>query len=237
MNKADIEKAEIRRRILAANESAATALRDRFDAAGTLVLNLISSPGSGKTSLLEATAARLGRTLRLGAVSGDIATELDAQRLRDAGLPARQITTGGACHLEARMVGEAVEAAGFPPLDALFIENVGNLVCPTSFDLAEDFKVALLSVTEGQDKPFKYPGIFTRSAVTVVTKSDLAPHVTFDVEAVREQVRTLNPEAKFLVTSVVTGEGLDAWCELVETAVRAKQSTAAPAALAAGPAE
>jgi len=217
---------DARQKILQANATAASALRARFERAGTLVLNLISSPGSGKTTLLEATAQELGGEYRLGAIVGDVATELDAERLARAGLDARQIVTGGACHLDARMVETALEAAGFGELDLLFIENVGNLVCPTSYDLGEQAKVALLSVTEGTDKPFKYPGIFSKAEVTVVTKSDLLPHVAFDVDVVRDQVQTLAPGATTVVVSATTGEGMDAWFQILERRIASCRATA-----------
>lgn len=216
-----------RQKILAANAEAAAVLRTGFAAAGTLVLNLISSPGSGKTTLLEATTRRLRERLRLGCIEGDIATERDADRLRALGIPAFQILTGGACHLDARQVHRALDEAVFPPLDVLFIENVGNLICPTSYDLGEDFKVALLSVTEGDDKPFKYPAIFARAAVTVITKSDLLPYTSFDLDAVRRQAATLNPDGDFLVTSTRSGEGIDGWCQVLEDRLAVKRSGAA----------
>jgi hydrogenase nickel incorporation protein HypB len=212
-----------RQKILAANAEAAAVLRSSFAAAGTLVLNLISSPGSGKTTLLEATTKRLSRRLRLGCIEGDIATERDADRLRALGIPAFQILTGGACHLDARQVHRALDEAVFPPLDVLFVENVGNLICPTSYDLGEDFKVVLLSVAEGDDKPFKYPAIFARAEVTVITKSDLLPYTSFDLDAVRRQAATLNPDGVFLVTSSRTGEGVDGWCQLLEDRLAAKR--------------
>jgi hydrogenase nickel incorporation protein HypB len=218
---------DVRQRILAANEAAAAGVRARFAAAGTLVVNLISSPGSGKTTLLEATVARLKDTLRLAALDGDIATERDADRLRAAGIPARQILTGGACHLDARQVDTALAEAAFPAVDVLLIENVGNLICPTSYDLGEDCKVALLSVTEGDDKPFKYPAIFSRAGITVITKVDLLPHVEFDLAAVREQVRVLNPTGRLLVTSARSGEGMAEWCGLLEEFLTAKRSARA----------
>ncbi|HNX50685.1 MAG TPA: hydrogenase nickel incorporation protein HypB [Thermoanaerobaculaceae bacterium] len=216
-----------RQKILAANAEAAAALRTGFAAAGTLVLNLISSPGSGKTTLLEATTRRLRERLRLGCIEGDIATERDADRLRALGIPAFQILTGGACHLDARQVHRALDEAAFPPLDVLFIENVGNLICPTSYDLGEDFKVALLSVTEGDDKPFKYPAIFARAGVTVITESDLLPYTSFDLEAVRRQAATLNPDGVLLVTSTRSGEGIDGWCQVLEDRLAVKRSGAA----------
>ena len=221
---------DVRQKVLAANAAAARALRQSFEASGTLVVNLISSPGSGKTTLLEATARALRHRLRLGGLDGDIATERDADRLRRAGIPARQILTGGACHLDARQVQSALVEEGerLRDLDVLFIENVGNLICPTSYDLGEDFKVALLSVAEGDDKPFKYPAIFARAGVTVITKADLLPHVTFDLDAVYEQVATLNPAAELLVVSAATGRGMDGWFGLLEARLAAKRPAAVP---------
>lgn len=217
---------DVRRNILAANAAAAQALREGFIASGTLVVNLISSPGSGKTTLLEVTARARKDRWRLGALDGDIATERDADRLRRAGIPARQILTGGACHLDARQVSRALAEEGvrLASLDVLFIENVGNLICPTSYDLGEDFKVVLLSVAEGDDKPFKYPAIFARAGAAVITKADLLPHVDFDVAAVREQVAILNPTAGFLVTSARSGDGMDGWFALLEDALGRKQT-------------
>jgi hydrogenase nickel incorporation protein HypB len=215
---------DVRRKILEENEREADRLRHQHVTARTMVTNLISSPGSGKTTLLEATIGRLRDRFSLGALEGDIATERDAERLRKLGIPARQILTGGSCHLDARMVGKALDESEFPGLDFLFIENVGNLICPTSFDLGEDFKVVLLSVTEGDDKPFKYPGIFARAEVAVITKIDLLPHVDFDLDAVRSQIKTLRPDGTLLVTSARTGEGMDAWCDLLAERLEAKRT-------------
>jgi hydrogenase nickel incorporation protein HypB len=217
---------DARQRILQDNEAAAARLRARFERTGTLAINLISSPGSGKTALLEATARRLAGRVRMAAVVGDVATELDAERLRAAGLRAEQIVTQGACHLDARMVDGALAGAGFGEVDLFLIENVGNLVCPTSYDLGERFKVALCSVTEGADKPFKYPGIFAKAAVTLITKSDLLPHVRFDLAAVEGQVRALNPDAEVLLCSAHDGTGLDAWCALLERRIAACKACA-----------
>jgi hydrogenase nickel incorporation protein HypB len=216
---------DVKQKVLADNSAAAEALRSSFRASGTLVVNVISSPGSGKTTLLEVTARALKSRLRLGGLDGDIATDRDAERLRRAGIPARQILTGGACHLDARQVGKALGEEGerLAGLDVLFIENVGNLICPTSYDLGEDFKVVLLSVVEGDDKPFKYPAIFARAAVTVITKTDLLPHVDFNLSAVREQVAALNPGGRFLVTSARSGEGMESWYALVEEKLAAKR--------------
>jgi len=222
---------DVRQKVLAANAAAAQGLREAFLAAGTLVVNLISSPGSGKTTFLEATARALKERFRLGGLDGDIATERDAERLRRSGIPARQILTGGACHLDARQIEKALAEEGerLSGLDILFIENVGNLICPTSYDLGEDFKVALLSVVEGDDKPFKYPAIFSRAAVTVITKADLLPHVDFDLEAVRQQVATLNPSGQFLITSARSGDGMESWFGLLESALSRKRAAILPA--------
>jgi hydrogenase nickel incorporation protein HypB len=218
---------DVKQRILAANEAAAAGLRERFQATGTLVANLISSPGSGKTTLLEATAARLKDRLRVAVIEGDIATERDADRLRRAGVPAHQILTGGACHLDARQVSRAMEESAFGSLDLLFIENVGNLICPTAYDLGEDLKVVLLSVVEGEDKPFKYPAIFARAEVTVISKLDLLPHVPFAIDEVIGQVRALRPGGRIVQLSARTGEGLDAWTALLEQRLAAKRRSAA----------
>jgi len=217
---------DVKQKVLAANAAAAEDLRRGFRDSGTLVVNLISSPGSGKTTLLEATARAWKDRFRMGGLDGDIATERDAERLRRAGIPARQILTGGACHLDARQVEKALvdEGERFRGLDLLLIENVGNLICPTSYDLGEDFKIALLSVAEGDDKPFKYPGIFSRASATIITKADLLPHVDFDIDAVREQIAILNPQARFVVTSVRTGEGMDGWFSLLEAEIAAKRA-------------
>jgi hydrogenase nickel incorporation protein HypB len=215
--------ADVRAQVLEANRRAAEALRQRFAAEGTLVVNLISSPGAGKTTLLEATVTRLSPQFKVAVLVGDIATERDAQRIRQLGLPAYQILTGGACHLDARQVETALEKAGFAGLDVLFIENVGNLICPTSYDLGEDFKVVLLSLTEGDDKPFKYPGIFARAAMALLTKMDLAGVVDFDVASVEEQIRTLNPAAEILRLSARTGQGMEVWCQKLRERLAAKR--------------
>lgn len=217
---------DIRQRVLAANEIAAGALRERWAAGRTLALNLISSPGSGKTTLLEATVTRLKDRFRIGVIEGDIATELDADRLRRLGVPAHQILTGGSCHLDARQVLVAADRPEFEVLDLMLIENVGNLICPTSYDLGEACKVVVLSVTEGEDKPFKYPAIFARAAVAVITKTDLLPYVPFKLDAVREQIRTLRPDGTLLELSARTGEGLDAWCGWLTSRLAARGAPA-----------
>lgn len=221
---------DVRQKILAENEAAAAHLREHFAEAGTLVVDLISSPGSGKTALLEETARRLSPKLRMACIVGDVATDRDAARLSAAGLPARQIVTGGACHLDARTVERAWLEAGFGDLDVLFVENVGNLVCPASFALGEDFKIVLLSVAEGSDKPAKYPGIFSKAEVAVVTKLDLLPHVDFDLGAVRAEIAALRPGARVLALSVESGEGVEAWCDLIVHELAVKRARARHAA-------
>ncbi len=219
---------DVKKKILEGNLAAAAQLRAGFRASGTLVINMISSPGSGKTTLLEGTIARLKALYRLGGLDGDIATERDAERLRKAGIPARQILTGGACHLDSRQVMSALDDEGerFAGLDILFIENVGNLICPTSYDLGEDYKVALLSVTEGDDKPFKYPAIFSKAAVTVITKTDLLPYVDFDVATVRSELSTLRPDGAVFELSSRSGTGMDAWCDDLTRRLAGKRSAA-----------
>ncbi|GAB4239284.1 MAG: hydrogenase nickel incorporation protein HypB [Acidobacteriota bacterium] len=215
----------VREKILQANEEAARQLRSAFAERNTLVVNLISSPGSGKTTLLEATVQRL-TDFRVAVLEGDIATERDAERIRALGVPAHQILTGGACHLDARQIQQELSKTDWlkngHPLDFLFIENVGNLICPTSYDLGEDFKVAVLSVTEGDDKPFKYPGIFSRAAATVITKVDLLPHLDFRIEEVERQILRLNPNARIFRTSAKTGVGLHQWCRFLREAQERK---------------
>ncbi len=217
-----LRRVELKRRILEENDQAAARMRDRFASRGILAVNLISSPGSGKTALLEATARRLAGRLRMACVVGDVATDLDAQRLRAAGLPAVQVSTAGSCHLDARLIARAVESGDLPDSDVLFIENVGNLICPTSFDLGEDAKVALLSVTEGPDKPVKYPGIFSKASIVVITKFDLLNMVDFDLELVKSRIAAMNPTARIVVTSARTGDTTD-WCELLVGVSMAKR--------------
>jgi len=207
----------VKRRALAASDERAEALRSRFSESGALVVNLISSPGSGKTTLLEATVRQIRDRHTLAVIEGDVATERDADRLRALDVPAHQILTGGACHLDARQVDAALDAAPLLPADILFIENVGNLICPTTYDLGEDFKVALLSTTEGDDKPFKYPAIFARAEVTVISKIDLLPHLPFNLAVVEEQLRSLNPSGTIIKTSATSGEGIDEWCDFLTT--------------------
>ena len=213
----------VKRRALAASEEHAETMRSRFKDSGTLVVNLISSPGSGKTTLLEATVRALEGQLSCAVIEGDVATENDADRIRALGVPAHQILTGGSCHLDARQVETGLAEGGIPEVDVLFIENVGNLICPTTYDLGEDFKVVLLSVAEGDDKPVKYPAIFARAEVAVITKTDLLPYVPFDMESVRQQITSLNPSGTICETSSLKGDGIDGWVGLLKRRLEAKR--------------
>ncbi len=195
--------------ILGTNKRIAAEIRAKLREKGILAINLMSSPGSGKTTLLEALAGRLGGRYRMAVIEGDIETERDAERIRARGIPAWQITTGGACHLEAKMIGKVL--AEVPAdLDFLFIENVGNLVCPASYDLGESLRFVLLSSPEGDDKPKKYPEAFLSSHVLVLTKTDLIPHLPFDAARARREALEINPRLEVFAVSALTGEGLDA---------------------------
>ena len=200
----------IERKVLNANDAIAATLRERFLEHGILCLNLISAPGSGKTLLLERTLERLARDTRVAVLTGDIQTDNDARRLARFGFPVRQITTGGACHLDARMVERAL--ADIPDdYQILFLENVGNLVCPTSYDLGEEARAVVLSVTEGEDKPLKYPATFHHADLMVLNKIDLLPYVLFQMELAREYARRVQPDIEIVDVSCTTGEGLDQW--------------------------
>jgi hydrogenase nickel incorporation protein HypB len=208
---------EVRANVLKENDKVARALRDRFEQMGTFVVSLVSSPGAGKTTLLESTLQRLRDRWRVAALVGDLATDNDARRLARAGVPVRQITTGTTCHLEAAMVQQALEACAPGPFDFLFVENVGNLVCPASFDLGEALRVILFSVTEGEDKPLKYPSIFNTSDVALLSKMDLRSAVEFDLAAARASLEAVRPGMEILEVSTRSGAGLDRWVSLLES--------------------
>ena len=208
---------DVEARLLAANDEAAAVNRRRFDALGALALNLISSPGSGKTSLLEQTIVRLKDRLAIGVIEGDPETERDAERIRGRGAPAVQLTTGGGCHLDAPLVAGGLEAlleaGGGRKFDLIFIENVGNLMCPAAFDLGEHKRVVLLSVPEGSDKPAKYPSTFRTADLVLLTKTDLLPHFDFKVEEATAAIQTLKPGIPVLPLAAEKGEGMDAWID------------------------
>jgi hydrogenase nickel incorporation protein HypB len=202
---------EVRKNVLKQNDVIARTLRERFRAQGTFVVSLVSSPGAGKTALLENTLSRLRADHRVAALVGDLATDNDALRLARSQAPVKQITTGTLCHLEAAMVERALDDWDVGPLDFLFVENVGNLVCPASYDLGEDLRLVLLSVTEGEDKPLKYPTIFNSADVAVVTKIDLAGAVEFDEAAVNANIQAVRPGMEVIKVSAKTGQGMDGY--------------------------
>lgn len=199
--------------LLKANDFVAEQIRKIVAEKQILLVNITSSPGSGKTSLLQETARRIGDRIKMKVLVGDLETERDADRLREVGLDALQIVTGGICHLEAQMVWQAMEQLDLSDTDLLIVENVGNLVCPAAFDLGEDYRVTLIAVTEGDDKPKKYPRMFLTSEVMVVSKSDLLPYLPFSVDAVIADARDINPSIEVLELSSLKGDGMEAWCD------------------------
>jgi hydrogenase nickel incorporation protein HypB len=210
---------EVRKNVLKQNDVVARALRDRFHAAGVFVVSLVSSPGSGKTASLEKTLTLLRPNYRVAALVGDLATENDAQRLARSHAPVRQITTGTLCHLEAAMVQSALEEEQWDlnQLDFLCIENVGNLVCPSSYDLGEDLRLVLISVTEGEDKPLKYPTIFNSADVSIVTKLDLTAAVEFSWQTAYNNIQAVRPGMPVFKLSAKTGEGMEKYLEFLAT--------------------
>lgn len=226
---------EIEQNILAKNDGYAARNRQRLQGTGTLALNLVSSPGSGKTSLLVATIRALAGRLPVAVIEGDQQTSNDADRIRATGARAIQVNTGKGCHLDAHMVGHAIDHLGLTDNGILFIENVGNLVCPAAFDLGEEAKVAILSVTEGEDKPLKYPDMFAASSLMILNKTDLLPHLDFDMAACAANARRINPTIDILHVSARTGEGLADWIEWLDNrrkAVLARSIAAAEAQVA-----
>jgi len=218
---------DINRSLFAANDAMARSNREHFDDENIVVLNLISSPGSGKTTLLEHTIDRIGSEIKIGVIEGDIETERDAERIRAKGVPAIQLTTGGACHLDASMIHRGFhqlqKEPGGDAIDLLVIENVGNLVCPATFDLGEHKRVVLVSVPEGPDKPAKYPKAFTSSQLFLITKTDLLPYFDFEVAEASKEALSLNPALQVMDFSSTTGEGFDAWLDYLRELVRQKQ--------------
>src|SRR6202047_4757766 len=206
---------EVRKNVLKQNDVIARALRERFRDEGILAVSLVSSPGSGKTTFLERTLTLLRPHYRVAALVGDLATENDARRLARSGAPVKQITTGTLCHLEASMIQKAMDGWDVGKLDFLFVENVGNLVCPSSYDLGEDLRLVLLSVTEGEDKPLKYPTIFNSADVAVITKIDLATAVEFDSAAANRNIQAVRPGMTVLNVSVKSSEGMEEYLEFL----------------------
>ena len=219
--------------IFSKNDGFAAENRARFAELGLLALNLVSSPGAGKTSLLVATIERLKREASIAVIEGDQATENDADRIRATGVPAIQINTGRGCHLDAHMVGHAFEDLPLEAGGILFIENVGNLVCPAAFDLGEAHKVAILSVTEGEDKPIKYPDMFAAADLMILAKTDLLPHLDFDVAACIEAARRVNPGIEVIELSARTGEGMGEWIAWIGRAAERLRAVAQPTGVGA----
>jgi hydrogenase nickel incorporation protein HypB len=213
----EIVAVDVHEKILAGNDRSAAHNRSHFADHGVLAVNLMGSPGSGKTAILEATTRAFGNQSRLGAIAGDLETERDADRLRAAGVRATTITTGSACHLDAEMVHRALHRFPWRGLDYLFIENVGNLVCPAIYDLGQAANVVALSVTEGEDKPLKYAVMFRKADLVLLTKVDLLPHLEVDVAALEDGLARVMPRPSLLRVSARTGEGLRAWREWLET--------------------
>jgi hydrogenase nickel incorporation protein HypB len=210
--------------LLKANDYIAEMIRDEMKERNILLLNLVSSPGSGKTSLLEETIKRLKDQLNIAVLEGDLETERDAIRIRQHGVQALQIVTHGTCHLEAQMIQQAMPSMNFENIDILFIENVGNLVCPASYDLGEDIRVTLVSCTEGDDKPKKYPSMFLTTDIMVVTKTDLLPYVSFSVDAVIKDAYEVNSKIETFVLSSLKGDGMNEWCNwLLEKVAQKKE--------------
>jgi len=214
--------------LLAKNNRLAAGNRTRFAGHGLLVLNLVSSPGSGKTSILERTLTDLKEQLGFAVLEGDQQTANDADRIAATGIPAHQINTGAGCHLDAHMVGHGVDHFDLAALDILMIENVGNLVCPASFDLGEDHKVAVLSITEGEDKPLKYPQMFQAADLMLINKLDLLPHLRFDLERCKQYARQVNPRIEIIELSCHSGEGMATWYAWLRQKVAGKQQSLSP---------
>jgi len=220
------ERVNVKEKVLSANDQLAAGTRERLARQGIFSINLISSPGSGKTTLLERTVDLLKDSVRLALVAGDVQTRNDAERLIRHGVPVEAIETGGGCHLDARQVARSLEAFDLAGTDLLIIENVGNLVCPSSFDLGESMKVVLMSVTEGEDKPLKYPAAFRRASALVLTKIDLVPHLQFSTEQALENACSINPDLEVFSTSSYTGEGLESWAGWLTDHVLANKENA-----------
>ena len=213
-------KVTIAQNILAVNDTIAEEIQQMLTARGIRVINIMSSPGAGKTTLLERTLLRLSGRIGIGVIEGDIETSADAERIEATGAETVQINTRGACHLEAHMIRDALAAMDLSRLDLLIIENIGNLVCPSSWNLGEELRIVLVSTTEGDDKPAKYPQMFATSQILVINKLDLLPYVDYDLAKVKQHALAINPHLHIFELSCRSGEGLDAWCDWLLTFVR-----------------
>ena len=212
--------------LLKANDFVADTIRKFVAEKQILLINITSSAGSGKTTLMQETARRLSSKIKMKVLVGDLETERDADRIKETGVEALQIVTGGICHLEAQMVWQAMEQIDLEGVELLFVENVGNLVCPSSFDLGEDFRVTLLASTEGDDKPKKYPKMFYTSDLMLVSKADLLPYIPFSVDAAIQDAKDVNPEIETMQISSTSGEGIDEWCSWLQEKIRMKKEGA-----------
>ena len=217
-------KISVIKNILEANDRIAQENRTIFDEKGLMVINLMSSPGAGKTCLLEKTVDALNDDLRIGVIEGDVQSSQDAERIAKSGIPVVQINTGGACHLDGNMIRDTFQEFNFDALDLLVVENVGNLVCPAEFKVGEDFKAMILSVTEGDDKPAKYPLMFHESKVLLINKIDLLPYVDCSIEKIREEALKINPHMIMFEISCKTGEGLEAWYAWLKQETKSRRS-------------
>ncbi|MFZ2323702.1 MAG: hydrogenase nickel incorporation protein HypB [Ignavibacteriaceae bacterium] len=211
---------QVERKVLAKNDIIANENRALFKKNNNFTINLVSSPGSGKTSLVERTINYLQNKLKIVVVEGDVQTDLDAQRIDKLGVPVAQIVTNGACHLEANLVKDALQNLDVVTAELVIIENVGNLVCPAGYDLGEDMKVVFVSVTEGDDKPLKYPAMFRNASVCVINKIDLLPYLKCNIEELKNNALSINPNLKIFLTSCTTDEGISEWCEWLQTNVK-----------------
>ncbi|MBD3629869.1 MULTISPECIES: hydrogenase nickel incorporation protein HypB [Cyclobacteriaceae] len=211
--------------LLQANDFVAESIRNQMAEKKVLMINITSSAGSGKTTLMQETVKRLKDEISMGILVGDLETERDADRIKEVGGRALQIVTGGICHLEAQMVWQALKSFDISGLDVLFVENVGNLVCPASFDLGEDYRVTLIATTEGDDKPQKYPKMFLTSEMMLVSKADLLPYLPFSVEAVTNDARAINPSIEVIEVSSLDGTGIEAWCNWLKAKIKEKKSS------------
>jgi hydrogenase nickel incorporation protein HypB len=213
----------IERKVLEKNDAIAQQNREMITAKGIFCINMISSPGSGKTSILERTLVNIKGKINTQIIEGDVQTDFDAQRIARYNVPVVQIVTNGGCHLEASLVSDAMQSLNFSGLQLLIIENVGNLVCPANYDLGEALKVVVISVTEGEDKPLKYPLIFQNAGIMIVNKIDLLPHLTFDLDRLKRNALSINPNLTIFETSCTTNQGIDAWCNwLIERTLSPK---------------
>jgi hydrogenase nickel incorporation protein HypB len=209
----------VERKVLAKNDAVASEIRGRLEENGVFAINIVSSPGSGKTSLVEKTIEHFSGRVNISVIEGDVQTDLDAQRVSAYNVPVVQIITNGGCHLDAGLVVDSLKSLDLVTTDLLIIENVGNLVCPAGYDLGEDMKVVVISVTEGDDKPLKYPKMFMNSKVLVINKTDLLPYVNCNIDMLRTNALKINPELKVFETSCTTGEGINEWCSFLESSI------------------